>query len=637
VTRRLRGGGALVVALLATAVGLLHGCTSRTGGSSSAPPARASLILISIDTTRADHLGCYGYAEGTSPHVDRWAREGVVFEQALSPVPITLPAHATLLTGYLPHRHGVRDNGVYRLPGDVPTLAGRLSAAGYNTAAVVASAVLDRQYGLARGFTRYDDPQTSGSGLVIAERPAAAVTDAALAAARTLQDPFFLFVHYFDPHAAYAPPGPFAQRFRERPYDGEIAYVDSEIERLRLELGRAGRLGGAVVVVTSDHGEGLGEHGEATHGVFLYNATLHVPLVVIAPGRWPAGRRVAGPVSLADVAPTLAELAGLAPDPVADGQSLTPLVAGTEEGARVFPLESEFGYNAYGWAPLVGLFDGRFKWIRAPQAELYDLATDPGERHNILARESDRARSLARRWREVVQGDRRELAQAPGAKGDSAQLARLRALGYVAESAAPAKREGPLPDPKRAVASLALINDARSLIARGRFDEAASRLERALRDSPRNLSALVLLGSAHLMAGHPRRALGPLQKATEVGPANAEAAFNLGLAWAGVGDASRAEEAWRRTLALAPRTTDAAVNLIDLLSRTERPAEAEAVLADARKRALESPLLDLLEGRLTLSRGDRLGARLALEKALRGNLPPPAAAEARALLARASR
>src|SRR6185436_143489 len=262
----------------------------RPRGAATRPPreasAKPSVLLISIDTTRADRLGCYGRRGAPTPNLDRWAAEGVVFENAVTCAPITLPAHASLMSGLLPHRHGVRDNGIYRVPDEPPVLAALLAQAGYDTAAVVGAAVLDRQYGLDRGFKRYDD-SVGPMGLAIAERDAAAVTEAAAAAARSLRKPFFLFVHYYDPHAAYNPPTPFAESFRPDPYQGEIAYVDEQIGRLRRELEGLGLLEGTVVVVTSDHGESLGEHGEPTHGVFLYQATLRIPLIIVTPARWP--------------------------------------------------------------------------------------------------------------------------------------------------------------------------------------------------------------------------------------------------------------------------------------------------------------------------------------------------------------
>ena len=387
VDRQTRGRDVLGLALLAGLAAAA--CTHRdVDGRPREASAKPSVLLISIDTTRADRLGCYGRLDASTPNLDRWATEGVVFENAVTSVPITLPAHASLMSGLLPHGHGVRDNGIYRVPDEPPTLAALLAEAGYDTAAVVGAAVLDRQYGLDRGFESYED-SVGPMGLAIAERDAAAVTSAAAAAARSLRKPFFLFVHYYDPHAAYSPPTPFAERFRPDLYQGEIAYVDEQVGRLRRELEGLGLLEDTVVVITSDHGESLGEHGEPTHGVFLYQATLRVPLIIVAPKRWPGGRRVAALASLIDVPPTLLELTGVRVPDGLDGRSLAPAVDGAAAGARWLPLESEFGYNSYGWAPLSGITDGALKWIDAPEPELYDLVTDPAERqqpHDDAAR-----------------------------------------------------------------------------------------------------------------------------------------------------------------------------------------------------------------------------------------------------------
>ena len=624
-------GAALGVAAVTASMAL--GCGRRGREAAPATAARPSIVLISLDTTRADHLGCYGGGK-TTPNIDAWAREGVIFDLALTPVPITLPAHASLLTGLLPHRHGVRDNGVYRLPEDVATLAATLGGAGYDTAAVVGSAVLDRQYGLARGFARYDDRvEGAGAGqLAIAERPATAVTDAAIRTARELRTPFFLFVHYFDAHAVYQPPSPFRERFAESLYAGEIAYVDDQIGRLRRELAGLGRAEDLVAVVTADHGESLGEHGEATHGVFLYQSTLHVPLVVIAPGRWPAGSRAAAPVSLVDIAPTLAQFAGAAIPGTLDGRALDPKAAAG--GDRWLPLESEFGYNSYGWAPLVGLTDGRLKWVGAPGPELYDLHADPHEATNLAAPRARDLQGLEALWRTLVTQDRRALREAAGGASaeEAERKARLAALGYVAGSAGPDPHARGLPDPKAVIGTLELVNRARGLIGERRFDEAERVLDQARKAAPRNLSALTLLGVARLLSGRPAPAVEPLREAARIGPANADVHFNLGLALLGAGQVEPALEAWRRTLALAPRYHDAAVNLIDILARTGRPREAQEALRAARRAGLESPTLDFLDGKLAAARGDRPAARAALERALGGALTPPAAAEAREIL-----
>ena len=622
--------------LAAVVLCAMAGCRADTRGGAPAeasPTGPPSIVLVSIDTLRADHVGAYGARTGATPNLDALAAEGVVFENALTPVPVTLPAHASMLTGILPHRHGVRDNGLYRLPTDLPTLAALLAGAGYDTAAVVAAAVLDRQYGLDHGFRRYDDQLGDPGGLAIPERPAAAVTDAALATAVGLRPPFFLFVHYYDPHAAYKPPPQWAERFADRPYDGEVAYADAEVGRLRRELVARGLGKNTIFAVSSDHGEGLGEHGEATHGPFLYQTTLHIPLVVAAPGRWPAGRRVKGLVSLVDLAPTLLTLAGRLVPPGLDGRDIGPSARGEAVTERRLPLESEFALNSYGWAPLVGLTDGALKWIGAPEEELYELAADPGELSNLAVRRPEDMRRLAGLWKKAVTQDRRSLPVAGSETEDAERLARLQSLGYVAGSRAGADDRKGLPDPKQVIGSLELINEARQLIGERRYDEAIARLERARRDSPRNLSALVLTGVAQLQAGRPQAALAPLRRAAEVAPANADVPFNTGLTFLALGDAVHAEQAFRRTLALAPRYHDAAVNLVSLLLQTDRVAEAEVAFASARQVGLSSALLDYLEGKLAFLRGDRDATRPPLTRALEsGRLPPSAAADARRML-----
>jgi arylsulfatase A-like enzyme/thioredoxin-like negative regulator of GroEL len=620
---------ALVAALATFALG---GCKSDGAGAPRVAVApHPSILLISIDTTRADRLGCYGEPGGPTPNLDRWAAAGVLFQNAVTPVPITLPAHTSLLTGLLPRHHGVRDNGIYRVPEDVPTLASILRQAGYETAAVVGSAILDREYGLARGFQRYDDA-VGGGGLAIAERDASAVSDAAISVARSLHPPFFLFVHYFDPHAAYEPPAPFAERFRDDPYEGEIAYVDEQIGRLRDALVGLGLLEGTIVAVVSDHGESLGEHGEPTHGVFLYQATLHVPMIVVAPATWPVGRRVATLASLTDVAPTLLELSGQKVPAGLDGRSLAPAVWNRAVSERWLPLESEFGYDSYGWARLVGLTDGSWKWVGAPEPELYDLTHDPHERRNLAGDRGREAEKLAALWRKTAGRDRRSLpVKDESDQARSERLERLAALGYTEAARRP--ETGALrPDPKRVIGTLESINEARRLLGERRFPEADKLLESVIRGSPRNLSALVLLGSSRILEGQPAAAVEPLRRAAELAPYNSDVQFNLGLAWSSRGDASRAERAWRRTLALAPRYEDAAVNLVNLLMQVGRSAEAEQALKDARQAGLAGPLLDFLEGKQAAQRGDAPTARAALTRALSGSLAPSVAAEARRIL-----
>lgn len=629
--------GALGLAVLLASCG---GGPKEPAGAAPRDP-RPSFLLVTLDTTRADHLGCYGFPRAATPNLDRWAAEGVVFDSAATPVPVTLPAHASLFTGLVPNRHGVRNNGTYRLPGHIPTLASLLAAAGYDTAAAVGAAVLDRQYGLARGFARYDDRMDRRAELEIGERDAASVTDAALAAAAALRHPFLLFVHYFDPHAHYRPPPPFSSAFRDSPYDGEIAFVDRELGRLRAGLEARGMLDGAVVVVTADHGEGLGDHGEATHGLLLYQSTVRIPLILVGPGRLPAGTRSAAFVRLTDVLPTLLELAGVAAPEGLDGRSLLEAARSGQaaDGGRTWLLlETDYGYEAYGWAPLRGLLDGRRKWVRAPRPELYDLSTDPHESRNLAGERPAEAARLAGTWRELFREDLRSRPERAGSDAETSErLSRLASLGYVTAPARPPAGQQTLPDPKDVIGTLDDINAARRLLHVGESRAAAALLEVLVDKTPGNLTALGLLGAAYLKAQQPHRALPPLRRAAALAPHDADIQFNLGLALLGGKDLAGAEEAWRTALALAPRHLEASVNLADLLLQLGRPTEASEAVRVARAHGLEGPLFDWLDGRVAAAAGDASTARKALRRALSGPLPPAAARQARELLSTLSR
>ena len=339
-------------------VGVATLIQSNCAGKQPAPTAAGfNLLLITLDTVRADRLGAYGYAGVETPNLDRLASEGVRFAEAGSPVPLTLPAHATILSGLLPPRHGVRNNGAERFPEEPATLATRLAAAGYRTGAFIGAFVLDRRFGLGRGFDRYDDeiPRERAADLD-AERPGRVVTDRALAwLSEKSEKPFFAWVHLYDAHAPYAPPEPFRTLYADRPYDGEIAEVDAQVGRLLAELDRLGIAGRTVVVVVGDHGEALGEHGELTHGLLLYEPSLHVPLLLRAPGVLPTGWVVETPVSLVDLAPTLAGLLdcplSAKTDRPLDGRDLSrQLRERREPAAEDLYAESLYG-TTFGWSP----------------------------------------------------------------------------------------------------------------------------------------------------------------------------------------------------------------------------------------------------------------------------------------------
>jgi arylsulfatase A-like enzyme len=368
-----------------------------------------SVLLVTIDTLRADHVGAYGYAAARTPTLDRLAAAGVRFEQAVSPAPITLVSHASLLTGKIPPRHGVRDNGAYRLRDEHVTLPERLRQAGFATGAFVGAYVLDAAFGLAQGFDVYDDRMTgerSGS-IGYAERSAAAVADAASAWIRELppEQSFFAWIHFYDPHANYTPPPGFAAAFPGRPYDGEIAYADFHLGRVLEALASRPEHAETLVVVTSDHGESLGEHGEPTHTHFVYDATQRVPLILSGPGV-PRGAVVASQVRLIDVAPTVLDLLRLPPLEGTQGVSLVPVMrSGAAPPADAY-VETLAPRNM-GWSPLVGLRSGGWKYIRAPRPELYELSEDPGERVNRISERSDEAARLRERLDAMLDEARR--------------------------------------------------------------------------------------------------------------------------------------------------------------------------------------------------------------------------------------
>ncbi|HET9316578.1 MAG TPA: sulfatase, partial [Vicinamibacteria bacterium] len=351
-------------------------------------PRPLSVVLLTLDTTRADRLGCYGHPGGASPNLDALARRGVLFRQAYAHVPLTCPSHASLLTGRLPTGHGVRDNGGYVLAPGLPTLAERFAAAGHRTGAFVSAFVLDRRFGLARGFATYHDAVPAGSAADQGDPSHRAVRaeetiDRAL---RWLEQdpgrPFFLWVHLFDPHHPYEAPEPYRSRFGADPYLGEIAYTDAQVGRLLEAAGRRR----ALVAVMGDHGEGLGDHEEITHGYFVYSNTQRVPLLLALPGVLPEGASVDGVVRGVDLAPTLLDLAGLPGLPEPDGVSLRAHVAG-RRGDDAGPAYVESYHPRFWWGAqeVLGVRSGRWLFVEAPRPELYDVAADPAEKTNLAA------------------------------------------------------------------------------------------------------------------------------------------------------------------------------------------------------------------------------------------------------------
>lgn len=620
-------------------------------------PAPLPVLLISIDTLRSDRLPAYGYGAGSTPAIDRLARDGVLFERAFAHVPLTLPSHASLLTGLLPPAHGARDNVGFSLaPGVGTTLAERLRAAGYASGGAVSSFVLRAESGIARGFDRFDAPAE-------AERPAGETLARLLPWLEEWKArPFLLFFHLYEPHTPYLPPAALAGRFAE-PYDAEVAAADAAVADLLAALDRSGLYRDALIVLLSDHGEGLGDHGEQEHGILLYRESIQVPLLVKLPGNRRAGERVRRPVGLVDVLPTLLAAARAPVDAALPGRDL--LSEPALGASRPIYAESWYPYVHLGWSELLAAIDGRFHYIDAPRPELYDLDADPAERHDLLATERRAGAAL----RDFLAGFPREFAP-PVAESDPETLAKLGALGYLSGAAARAE-SGPRPNPmdelprlapilrgvrafhegrhREAVAILepALAADegsllgweylARALRALGREAEARAAFARthqgAQRDSFLHVSAalrLIDLGRTRealelvrrALAGRPAsagladlivvesRALLVLGRAPEAraaadaavaaDPELADARYQRAFVALALGDPRPAENDLRAALELEPRHLQALKALAVLRFRLGDPDEARRLLERARELAPDDP--DVTEGLATLGR-----------------------------------
>jgi arylsulfatase A-like enzyme len=456
-----------------------------------------NVVLVTLDTTRADHIGAYGAARAATPTFDGIARDGVLFERAWTVTPLTTPAHASLMTGLYPMAHGVRNNGRFRLSPSAATLAEAFAASGYRTAAFVGGFPVTRAFGFAQGFDTFDDDfGTDPRGRARNERPADAVAARAVAwleAHARDGRPFFAWIHFYDAHEPYEPPPPFAGRFASSPYDGEIAFVDAELGRVQEALRATGAAARTIVAVVGDHGEGLGDHGEATHGLFVYEPMIHVPLVVSAPWGLPHGVRRADPASLVDLYPTLTRLAGLAAPASVDGRDL---FGATAAGTSVY-AESYFAAEEYGWAPLVAVRRGGQKWIGAPRPERYDLDADPQERTNLAGKDAASDAALMSLVGTVTSASASHTLGLAEGQVDDDLLQRLQSLGYVGGGGTGAPAAGRAPagrDPKDALADYNESLRAGELLRSG--GDAVASFARLVSGDPDNPEFRLRLGMA---------------------------------------------------------------------------------------------------------------------------------------------
>lgn len=541
---------------------LVAACGGRATQSAETPHA-ANVLLITIDTLRADHVGAYGYARARTPALDALARRGVRFEHAYATAPITLVSHASLLTGLYPPGHGSRHNGM-RIDLKVQTLAEHLQRAGFATGAFVAAFPLDRRFGLVKGFRDYGDEMPRDlSGHVANERPGQAVVDEALPwLERHRQERFFLWIHLFEPHAPYGNPEDPAQvrRPAEDRYDDEIAEADRQIQRVIDALGPARE--STLIVAAADHGEAFGEHGEIGHSLFTYDTTLRVPLIVAGPAI-PEGHVVDAPVSLVDVAPTIAAQTGT-PAFDADGIDVTAVINGAAIPSRALYAESFAPLLDFGWSPLRTLRAGGWKYIAAPKPELYELSADPGETHNVVETERSRAAQMADRV-QAISSDR--LADAR-ASSDPEAVRRLQSLGYVSGGG---DRGGSRPDPKDRRDLAAAIAKVTSGELQG------NALERALRDilrqDPGNPQANLRLGYVLLDNGSCEAAEPYLQAAIDAHLPSADPYLGIAGCQADARRFAAAERTLREADRVEPDNPVVAANLGIVLSDSGRPAD----------------------------------------------------------------
>jgi len=540
------------------------------------------IFLITIDTLRADHVHCYGYDRVQTPALDGLAKDGVRFAQAFTPSPITNTSHASILTGLLPGSHGVTDFAVPLSPSH-PTIAELLKKQGYHTAAFIGAVILDSKTlapGFDRGFDFYDNfperPRTKSRWGRVERRGMQVVQHAEAWLSRHPDGPHFMWVHLYDPHDPYEPPAPYSQTYKDHLYDGEIAYADSALANFIAYLKKSNRYRGAIIAVVGDHGEGLGEHHEETHGIFLYDSTTHVPLIVKLSGSLVAGTVVNAQVRTVDIAPTLLELAGAAALEKHDGESLTPYFAAGDKTERPAFGETDYPLR-FGWAPLRSVRAEGFKYIEAPRPEFYDLHTDAAELDNKYEP-----------WNERVRKSRAMLAELrakeppPEASRGSVSpgtINELKALGYLGQadvgSATTAAEPSMLPDPKDKIEEQNLLHTAMIASEDNRADEASQALEKVLALNPKSPTALRQLGELELQAADYEKAVLHLKGALEVRPDDATAAFYEGQALEKMHDLAGARDALEISLKLLPGQFPARLLLGRVYLGLKNPKAAE--------------------------------------------------------------
>ena len=549
-------------------------------------PQIENVLLISIDTLRADYLSSYGFELETTPHIDALAREGVLFKNVVSPVPQTLPAHSSMLTGTIPPYHGMHDNLGYRLAESNVTLAEMLKDEGFTTGAIISSFVLDKKFNLNQGFDTYNDHfEEEHKIFELSERKGDEATRFATAWLEERQNErFFLFLHYYDPHDGYEPPEPFASRFADDLYAGEVAFTDHCIGEVLQKVKELGLFDSTLIVITSDHGEMLGEHGEKTHQYFIYQSALSVPLIFKVPGLT-GPKEVDERVGLIDIVPTIAALLGVAvPEPV-QGEDLSSWLSGdaVSKPQRQFYAESYTPTRYYGAASLFGLVTDDWKYIQTTRPELYQLKSDPGETMNLIESEPQQAAVFSKRLSQILASEsgREELSEKIEVDEDTRR--RLESLGYLGGSGGTAAIEGDpdREDPKDLIAFYRAHQQLTELTQQERFDEALPVVEEMLRERPDFVEGHLHMARFATEQNDLERARESFSRAIELDPENERAHFGLANTLRSRGELDEAISYFRRALELEPEFAEAKASLARLLIEQGRSDEAVDYLREA--------------------------------------------------------
>jgi choline-sulfatase len=576
-----------------------------------------NLVVVTIDTLRPDHVRCYGDSKAETPTIDSIAASGVLFENAVTQTPLTPPSHASIFTGLYPTVHHVRDTGGFILQPSSLTLATILQRQGWNTAAFISSAVLKKTFGFNQGFSVYDDqmprPGNSRDFLDDPERRAGDTVDRAVRWLEAQSNkPYFLWVHLYDPHMPYQPPSPFKEKYKDRPYDGEIAYADRELGRLFEVVHKKSPAEKTIVALLSDHGESLGEHGEYSHGVFLYDATLRIAFLISGPGV-PSGIRVTQQARTIDFLPTVLELMGGKASPAVQGASLVSTFTGHDAPTSLSYAETLYPKINYGWAELRAIRTNHWKYVRAPKPELYDLLKDPAERNNIIQSNAVEVQKFEAKLKAVIGNDGSEKVETSSLGPRT--LDQLKSLGYLSGFSAPTYNlTGQGADPKDRVGVLKLLAMAEDPLAHTPDSRRIALLQQALKEDPANPNLFYLLGGKYekarryqdalnlyhaavekgigngrlhsriadllLRSGKKDEAIPEYEKAAQLNPADTASQTNLAVAYLEKGRVPDAERVFKSVITTDP-TSAAAYNGLGLIAIQKQDATARGYFEKA--------------------------------------------------------